>query len=322
MNKLIFLFVISFILTACGASKEESVDNAILRANLALTSGDCQAAINILELEGRQNLDVTYLKTLASSYACRAAYKTTVFFATDMPKITDPTLLLRELSTFSTSPNDAFDNLQYVDLLTSLDILLYAGGTSFTQNPTSTIRNGIFGNGGVDLNAFAFYLSFSQLGKFSYFYGNAAAVTGIKGGGGVTSTNPCYLDYNANVNAFIGALPATGVCAAGSNSGHPDLVDGVDTVNLVRACEGIVLFNNMVDTLDSFIASSSSDDFTDLVGIKTAVDLVKAAILVAKPAFKSEIFDTTSQQRCELLFAGNDEDIMYFYAGIYEALHR
>lgn len=322
MNKIISILALSFLLVACGGSKEEKVDNAILRANLALTRGDCQGAISILELQGRQVLNGTYLKTLASSYACRAGYKTTVFFTTDMPKITDPSLLLRELSTFSTSPNDAFDNLQYVDLLTSLDILLYAGGTELTQNPTSSSRTGIFGSSAQDLNAFAFYLSFAQLGKFSYFYGNSSAVTGIKGGGGVTSTNPCYLDYNAAVNAFIGTLPATGVCVNGSDDGHPDLVSGVDTVNIVRACEGIVLFNNMVDTLDSFIASSTSNDFGDLVGLKTAVTAIEVLILLDKPTFDTRIFDTTSQDRCESLFAGNDEDIMYFYAGIYETLHR
>ncbi|OUR96445.1 hypothetical protein A9Q84_08820 [Halobacteriovorax marinus] len=326
MNKITSILMLCFLLTSCGGSKEDKVDNAILRANLALTRGDCQTAISILELQGRQTLNDIYLKTLASSYACRAGYKTTVLFATDIPKVTDAALLLRGLSTFTTSPNDSFDNLEYVDLQVALDILLYAGGTLLSQNPTSAIRDEIFGNAGQDINAFGFYLSFAQLGKFSYFYGNASAVTGIKGTGGVTSTNPCYLDYNANVNAFLTALSGaglpTGVCAAGSDDGHPDLVSGVDTVDAARACEGIVGFNNMVDTLDSFIASSTSGDFGNLIGIKTAVDVVEALILVAKPTFDTAIFDTTSQDRCELLFAGNDEDIMYFYAGIFETLHR
>jgi hypothetical protein len=317
MNKNIFIFLISLLIFSCG-KKEDKVDNAILRASLALTHGNCQEAIDILELEGRQNSNDTYLKTLASGYACKAGYSTTVLFGTDIPKISDTSLLFREFSTFTSSPNDAVDNANYQNLQAALDIILYAGGLDTAQNPDSDQRTAIFGDKGKDVNAFAFYLSLAQLGKFNYFFGNASPVTGVKGGAG---GNPCYLDYNANVDLFLTAIGTTGTCAPGSDSGHPDLVTGADTVDIQYACQGIILFNNFYDTLQSFIASASGD-FGSLVNLDVLIDALKLAITTAKPTFDTRLFDTTSQSRCESLFAGNDEDIMYFYAGIFETLHR
>jgi hypothetical protein len=322
MNKKLILLLLTLLITSCG-SKEEKREDAILRANIALTRGNCQEAIDILELQGRDSKNDKFTKTLASAYACRANYKTTVLFATDLPKITDPSILFREISTFTSSPNDASDNPDFTDLQIALDLILYSGGTSTSQNPSSEERRAIFGDKGKDINAFGFYLSIAQLGKFIYYYGNSSPTTGVKGGG--VHSNPCYLDYNANVDAFITAIigggGSTGTCAAGSNSGHPDLVDGADTVNLVNACHGIVLFNNFYDTLQSFI-TAASDDFDEFIGLDLVIEALKLAITTAKPTFDTRIFDTTSQERCESLFAGNDEDIMYFYAGIYETLHR
>lgn len=319
MNKKILSVLLLFVLISCG-KKEEKVENAILRANLALTRGQCQEAISILELEGRQNHNDSYLKTLASAYACKSGYSTTVLFGTDLAKISDIDLLFREFSTFTTSPNDAVDNVNFTNLQAALDIILYAGGLSLTQNPTSDLRLTAFGDKGKDINSFGFYLSMSQLGKFNYFYGNASALTGAKGGGG--QGNPCYLDYNAAVDTFLTAIGTTGTCAPGSNSGHTDLVAGADLVNIQNACHGIILFNNFIDTLDSFINSATSSEFSDFKLLGSAIELLKNAILVAKPTFDTRLFDTTSQARCENLFAGNDEDIMYFYAGIFETLHR
>ncbi|ATH08733.1 hypothetical protein BIY24_12480 [Halobacteriovorax marinus] len=306
---------------SCG-KKEEKVDNAILRANLALTRGDCDSAISILELEGYQAKNADYIKTLSSAYACKAGYKTTVLFGTDLPKVSDPDMILRDMSTFTTSTMDSLDNSAYLFLQRGLENLLYAGGISTAVNPTSADRSAIFGSKGMDLNSFAFYLSLAQLGNFSFYFGNASFVTGIKGAGNDTSTNPCYLDYNANVNAFLDTLGDTGNCVNGSDEGHPDLVDGVDLVNVENACKGITLFNNFVDTLDSFIGTFTGDDFSEFANISTAVEVAKLGITVVKPTFDTRIFDTTSQQRCENLFAGNDEDIMYFYAAVFETLHR
>ena len=321
MNKKFFIFFITFLLLSCG-KKEDEVDSAILRASLALTRGDCQEAIDILELQGRQNKNDTYLKTLASGYACKAEYSTTVLFGTDIPTISDTTLLFREFSTFTSSPNDAVDNLSFENLQVALDIILYAGGLDQSRDPTSDQRLTIFGDKGKDINSFAFYLSLAQLGKFNYFYGNASPTTGIKGTG--VLGNPCYLDYNANVDLFITAIGATGTCAAGSSSGHPDLVAGSEIVNIQNACHGVILFNNFYDTLQSFIDSASGDfgELDDLDDLDDVINLLKSAILIAKPTFDTRLFDTTSQERCESLFAGNDEDIMYFYAGIFETLHR
>lgn len=325
MYKTFLILIISQLLFSCG-KKEEKVENAILRANLALTSGDCTSAISILELEGDQPDNVAYIKVLASAYACKAGYKTTVLFGTDIPKVDDPELLLRGLSTFTTSTMDSLESTSYVYLQRALDKLLYAGGISSTTNPTSDDRSAYFGTSGMDINSFAFYLSLAQLGNYSFYFGNASEVTGVKGGGGVTSTNPCYLDYNANVNVFIGKLNGlgiqTGTCDNTDDEGHPDLVDAVDTVNLENTCRGIILFNNFVDTLDAFIGSFTGDDFSEFANISTAVDALELLITVEKPTFDTRLFDTTSQERCENLFDGNDEDIMYYYAAVFETLHR
>ncbi|WP_372654982.1 hypothetical protein [Halobacteriovorax sp.] len=325
MYKLFSLITLLLLLFSCG-KKEEKVDNAILRANLALTNGDCASAISILELEGDQPDNVSYIKVLASAYACKAGYKTTTLFSTDIPKVSDPDELLSNLSTFSTSTMDSLESTSYVFLQRALDKLLYAGGISSTTNPTSDDRSAYFGTQGMDINTFAFYLSLAQLGNFSFYFGNATAVTGVKGGGGVTSTNLCYLDYNATVNSFISNLNGSGVstgsCDNTQNEGHPDLVDAVDTVNIENACRGITLFNNFVDTLDAFIGTFTGDDFSDFANISTAVDALELVILTDKPTFDTRIFDTTSEDRCVNLFTGNDEDIMYFYAAVFETLHR
>ncbi|PIK16582.1 hypothetical protein [Halobacteriovorax sp. JY17] len=321
MYKSFLILSLLLLLLSCGKS-EEKVDNAVLRANLALTRGDCDSAITILESEGSQPNNPTFIKTLASAYACKSGYKTTTLFGTDLEKVSDPDLLLRAMSTFTTSEIDGLDNASYTYSKLALDTLLYAGGTSLTTNPTSDMRSALFGSKGMELNSFAFYLSLTQLGKFSFYFGNASFVTGIKGAGNDTSTNPCYLDYNANVNAFLDVLGTTGVCVNGSDEGHPELVDGVDLVNIENACTGITLFNNFVDTLDSFIDTFTGDDFSEFANISTAVELAKLGITAVKPTFDTRIFDTTSQARCESLFDGNDEDIMYFYAAVFETLHR
>ena len=321
MYKSFLIFTISLLLLSCG-KPEEKVDNAILRANLALTRGDCDSAITILNGEGSQVGNADYTKTLATAYACKSGYKTATLFGNDLPKITDPDLLLRGMSTFTTSPTRDLESTSYVYLKRALDLLLYAGGISSDSNPTSDERSSIFGTKGMDINSLAFYLSLAQLGKFSFYFGNSSALTGIKGAGNITSNNPCYLDYNANVNNFIDTIGTTGVCVDGSDEGHPDLVSGVDTVNLENACTGIILFNNFIDTLDSFIATFTGDDFSEFVNVSNAVEIAKQGILLDKPAFDDRIFDTTSQARCEELFVGNDEDIMYFYAAVFETLHR
>lgn len=322
MNKLIAIFTISLLLVSCGKDKEKEVDNAIHRAHLALTRGDCDSAISILELQGDQPKNAIYLEALSSAYACKAGYKTTVFFGTDIPKVTDAERLLRGMSTFTTSTMDGLENQAYLSLQTALDNLLYAGGISLSTNPNSENRESLFGSKGKDLNAYALYLTMAQLGNFSFYFGNASLLTGVKGVGNDTSTNPCYLDYNANVNAFILALSSTGNCVSGSDEGHPDLVDGVDTVNVENACLGITLFNNFVDTLDNFIGTFTGDEFSEFAGISTIVTAAQTGILLVKPTFDTRIFETTSQARCETLFEGNDEDIMYFYAAIFETLHR
>ncbi len=326
MYKNFLIIILTLLLSSCG-SKEDKVDNAILRANIALTNGDCATAISILELQGDQPDNVTYTKVLASAYACKGGYKTTVLFGTDIPKVTDPDILLSNLSTFSTSTMDSLESTSYIYLQRALDKLLYAGGISLSTNPTSDDRSAYFGTSGMDINTFAFYLSLAQLGNFSFYFGNASVTTGVKGGGGVTSTNLCYLDYNVNVNDFISTINGlpdydTGACDNTINAGHPELVDAVDTVNIENACRGITLFNNFVDTLDAFIGTFTGDDFSEFANISTAVDAISLIIQADKPTFDTRIFDTTSEERCVNLFTGNDEDIMYFYAAIFETLHR
>lgn len=320
MNKKLLFFLITLLFVSCG-KKEEKVENAILRASLALTNGNCQEAINILELEGRQNYNDTYLKTLASGYACKAGYSTTVLYGTDIPTVSDPTLLFTEFSAFTTSPNDAVDNENYLNLQTALDIILYAGGLDSTQNPTSAKRNSAFGDKGKDINAFAFYLSLAQLGKFTYFYGNASAVTGTKGTGD-PAANSCYLHYTDDIGTYLDSVDS-GTCAGGADvdSGHPDLVPADETVDVKYACQGIILFNNFYDTFKNFI-SSTSTDLGDIASFTLDLDVIKAALIVLKNDFDTTIFDTTSQTRCESQFAGEDEDIMLFYAAIFEQLHR
>ena len=126
-----FLFILlSISLFSCGKSVDEKTASAVLSANIHLSKGNCQAAINVLEANGRQDHDAHYLKVLASAYACRSGFSAVSFFATDLA-VTGTPAPLGGASIYSTSLVTTTSPMQnsssFSDLQKAINILLYAG---------------------------------------------------------------------------------------------------------------------------------------------------------------------------------------------------
>ncbi|MGZ3808703.1 MAG: hypothetical protein ACXVCE_11505, partial [Bacteriovorax sp.] len=180
------IILLSFLmLFSCGKNADEKTADAVLSANISLSKGDCQSAINVLEDNGRVNDNAAYLKTLASAYACRAKYSSVVLFSGDLVKIITPAPSgpLNGIATFSTSQVTVQNPLQndssFRDLQKAIDILLYAGGIPSTTEPTSAERLKYFTSlEAGDIDAQLLYMMLVQIGKFMYVYGNSS-VAGV-----------------------------------------------------------------------------------------------------------------------------------------------
>lgn len=296
MKKWPLILFLLFLTSSCGKNTDEKTADAILSANIALSKGNCQSAITTLESHGRVNDNAAYLKTLASAYACRAGYSTTVLFATNLTKLFTPVPAgpLNGAATFTTSQVTAQNPLQndpyFRDLQTAIDILLYAGGIASTTEPTATERAKYFSSSEAgDINAQLLYMILVQLGKYMYVYGDSSAA-GVKGGG--IATNNCFTNYT-NVAAPVYA----GTCA-NANSSHLQL--GVDVLpaatRKTRLCQGVVLLNAILALLPSVISSlfSSPADQASANAIINTINVAKAALPVI-----GTVITTLNQSTCE-----------------------
>jgi hypothetical protein len=235
--KFLLIIFALFTISACGKSKSQEVKDSVLSANILLSTGQCQPAIDLLESLGRQTRDASYLKALASSYACRAGYSTVNFFGSDISKTATPSPL-GGMTTYATSQvavtSPLSDDTNFKDLQQAIDILLYAGGISSTNDPTASERQKYFSAGQVgDINAQLVFMELVQLGKLMKVYTNAD-IAGAK--------HNCFTDYTttpAAVQAVVAVLP--GACHVTNNS-HPELALGLSSRRL-RLCQGVVLFN-------------------------------------------------------------------------------
>jgi len=307
---------------SCGKSKDQEVKDAILSANIYLSTRQCQPAIDLLESMGRQNRNAHYLKALSSAYACRAGYSTTVLFADDIAKTATPDPL-GGMTTYSTSQVTATapltDDLKFRDLQTAIDILLYAGGIASTAEPTTAARAIYFSeNQAADINAQIVFMMLVQTGKLMKVYGDAD-IAGAKGGG--SAGNNCFTDYtnaHANVKAAIAFLP--GACKV-TTSPHPQLDPALITVieRRKRMCEGIVNLNGILDILPSVLASASGGDLESIEDMTTDINAAKAALVVLYPGI-GEVATVLSQANCEASMAITDESLESYYAAIFETL--
>lgn len=316
------LFILPlFLLAGCGASGEAEAENAIQAAVSELTRGNCSGAISQIESVPYQPLNVRFVKTYASAYACRAGYSTPTFFQDDLPKIGDPSLFgsLARFSTSSTMNEPREDS--YMDLQVALNALLYAGDIPRNRDPTSQRRVDRLGADNVkDLHSQLLYLLLVQLGKYNYFYGDS------DNGG---NKDGCFLTYDGTISLEdpTSGLTVTidnyltsgagGDCGAGE-VGHPDLAIGAD-INIERACQGLVLFNNMMDVLPRVIDSITGDELDDLTDFVTEFEDAKGSldVLPTKP------LNILSQDVCLEKYDGEpvaQEDLQIFFVLFFEGL--
>ncbi|MCO4793183.1 MAG: hypothetical protein KC493_05710 [Bacteriovoracaceae bacterium] len=312
------LLLFSFLLVGCGdKSEDELIDEALVSANQALSVGDCQTAIDLLEQLGRKNDNARYLIVLASAYACRGGYNELTLFATDIAKVGTPSSLGGFInfttSDDMTSPTDS----DYVDLQTAIEILLFAGGLSSAANATSEMRRAIFGNAkGGDIDAFLMYMVMVQMGRFLRYYGTPDASA---------NKTKCMLNYDnvaldaGNLDTILGG-GLTGPCVvSGAAVGNADL-GAQNAYNETRVCQGVVLFNTFMDVLPAVLDSYSGNELTEVSLIRTGIEAQKTAMLVAK-ASTVTISNTTSFTKCEADNAPNYDDIQIFYAYMFEPLY-
>lgn len=306
---------------SCGKSKDQEIKDAILSANIYLSTRQCQPAIDLLESMGRQNRNAHYLKALSSAYACRAGYSTTVFFGDDVSKTATPSPL-GGMTTYSTSivetTSPLTEDSNFRDLQTAIDILLYAGGIASTTEPTTVERAKYFSaNQAGDINSQLAFMMLVQVGKLMKVYADTNAA-GVKGGG--SGSNTCFTDYTATDDAiklvFLG-LGQTGACST-ANSSNPQLALGVSG-RRKRLCEGTVLLNNILNVLPSVLATAGGGDLEDIADLTADIEQQKDDLEAIDPDF-TPTATVLSQTNCE-----NDTDIdevtlSSYYAVFFESL--
>lgn len=335
----LLLLLLPFLYSCGKKEQEEVVEDAILSANIALSNFECDKAIAILETIGRQNTHAKYLQTLASAYACKSDFDAPTFFATDIAHTADLLtvipLSLGGIAAYTTSESmDDPENTKFLNLQTAIDILLYAGNILSTQNPTVAERSIRFtAREAADINAQLLYMLLTQLGKYYFYYGDASTV-GVKGAGGRTG-NDCFISYqNLGTPAFLNAYiaGAGGACNGATLPGHLHLGSGGGNINIARACQGVILFNNILDLIPSVTASVSGDDLSSLSDFYDAINNVKGLLVAAvggeaqsvKDAV-SRIVDVQSQARCVADNPATDlgEDaVQYYFAYYFETLFQ
>jgi len=182
--KYVLIVWLALFFVGCGADAERKREDAILSGQIFLDKLQCQQAIEVLEEAGRDSLNVVYMKTLASAYACRAGYNTPSFFTDDLPNISNSGSVIG-----SAPDNDSFDDLQ-----TAIDLLLYAGGLDSAKDPTIQRRAiAMKADEAEEVNAYLLFLILDQMGRYFYHYGDADS-NGVKGGRD-SGGNECLANY-------------------------------------------------------------------------------------------------------------------------------
>lgn len=322
MFKRLFIITLMLLLFSCGKSADEKKESAILSANISLSKGNCQEAINVLEDYGRQNSDARYLKTLASAYACRARYSVVTFFASDIALSATPAPFggAARYSTSQATVTGTFANdSRFTDLQEAIDLLLYAGGLASTTEPLASERANYFSaSDAADINSQLVFMMLAQLGKYMQFYADAGT-TGEKGSGALA--NVCFSDYSNVPPAISAALSGyTGACTV-TNSPHPQLNSALlsAAVRRSRMCQGVILLNGVLDLLPSVIASAGGGDLTTIAALTTDINAFKAALITAYPAVGT-VSTVISQSNCETDVAITDATLESYFAIIFEAI--
>lgn len=349
-----FLFAIALVvgLSACGADEEQTIDDAVDVAQSYLTTGDCQRAIDTLEDIGRHPEHYRYVKTLATGYACRAGYSTPNLYGNDLTKIGTPSLL-GGMGVFTTSDlMESPDDPNFEDLQTAMNVLLYSGEITETQNPTSERRSRYFSSSEVaNMDTLLLYLTMVQIGMFVNYYGDidnsltsSDGDYGLKGAASNGTADYCLFDYDGTISLtpdgtvvgagdttlddYLVSLAGTSNACDGSNGaadGYNPYLGTNSNMHLERMCQGVVLLNTFFNALDNVVAQLAGDSFSSLGDSFDAIDVVNGAIAGIYPDAVN-LIGLMNQENCEDLFADNSNDstkpMQVFYALYYEALFQ
>lgn len=330
MNKLILVstYLLFFLtITSCGVDEELKIGRSYLSVENFLTTGDCDKALNIMESMNEQVGDANYYKLLASSYACKAGFTVTGFFANEIINIVTGPEILSGMSMFTLAQSMTdVDDLNYYYIGRAVDTLVYSGGVGpVTSNPSSSLRISRFGSYyAADINSLLLYLLFMKNGMSMAFYGNSDA-TGAKGAGAI-GTNQCLYQYSqfgdADLNTFITTAGATGVCDNNADEGSADITNADDSLNIERACTLVTDFNNFIDVLENISTGDITDiDLATLLGdVSTTRDDFDTNVIAAK-GFSANLISVKNVDECVDEFTGSELQIGYYMAAMFETLH-
>lgn len=325
MNFLNITFILSILcLVSCAKTEEQLVRAAIQEAKYHLTSMDCDAAMGVLDDVDFQSDNADYISVYASSQACYAGYKELDFlFGGNLENINSSSLI-GSLATFSSSNETSAGSTAFTSIQNAITTLLsYDGGTQ----PSTVDRTDKFGiKESGDLSLQALYLIFVNMGKFFAYYGNVDS-SGVKGNGALG--NSCIFSYTTNdaVDWINGTSP--GNCSAATGSEGSDDLEAPVTSAVIktRLCQGIVLYNNMMDILSN-LTLPGSDSLGDVANIQSALNtLMNTAEGVETGPYNdgpvngqnaiATMRAITGQAACE---AENIERIEKFYAIFFETI--
>jgi hypothetical protein len=319
LSKIIPFILLLTLMVSCAKTDEQLCQSAKDETKYLLTKNQCSKALSTIQ-GSCDNDDAQYIALVSSSQACSSGYSELDLFATDISSINSASLI-SSLASLSTSNETQADSDNYVALQTAIQTIL----TSTSGNPSASQRITTFGQEqGTNLNFQLLFMLVVQTGKYFNHYGDADA-TGTKGAGG---SNTCIYSYtNADAVNWINTDPAgvgAGSCVAATGSeGSADLEAPVAAAEITtRLCEGIILFNNLMDVLGNVDLSDTV--YGDLSNITTVINgLYTAAITAESANYGSSVVNTVrsirSQSDCESL---TQAQIEKYFAIFFESVYQ
>jgi hypothetical protein len=313
--------LLCFLVLSCGDSDEQIRKNLMISANIAMGSGDCDKAIELMTSIDQPKSDGEFIKILALSYACKAKFNVTTFLTDDLQRF-DDSGTFNGTTLFSTSDDViSADDEDFTYLQLAMDTILYAGGLDTEENPTSTKRGEIFSNDELnELEMLLVYLQLISMGRFFNYYGDANT-DGEKTGCLIQYEN-VSLDGGSSFDAVLG----TGALDLGSCTlanyktagvGNSDL-GTPGSYNVKRLCHGVMIINNFFHVFPSLIARISGADFDNIASMENVLTLITQFMETQKTGVSDNVSDVLSQTRCETLNASDDDFLQVYYLFLME----
>jgi len=314
-------FVFIFFLISCGDTDEQVRKNLMVSANIAMGSGDCDKAIELMTSIDKPSDDGEFLKILALSYACKAKFNVTKFLTDDLQRF-DDSGTFNGTTLFSTSDDViSADDEDFTYLQLAMDTILYAGGLETDEEPTSTKRGEIFSDDELnELEMLLVYLQLISMGRFFHYYGDANT-DGEKTG--------CLIQYeNVSLDngSSFGVVLGTGAVDLGSCTavnytsagiGHEDL-GAPGSFNIKRLCHGAMIINNFFHVFPSLLARISGADFDNVASMENVLRLITQFMETQKAGVSDKVSNVLSQARCETLNKDDDDFLQVYYLFLME----